>query len=93
MSIPKLTSLNINLSEEEQVDYIMKTLPGVQFLNGLEVERDDDEEEEEESENDEESKEPQSNTKTQDIEEEKEEIEEIVKDSQRKFRYIFYKIS
>lgn len=49
-SLPRLGSLSINLNEEEQVDYIMKKLPALEFLNGLEVERDDEEEEEEESE-------------------------------------------
>lgn len=42
----------MNLHEEEQVDYIMKYLPDLDHLNGLEVDR-DDEEEEEESEDDE----------------------------------------
>lgn len=49
-TLPKLISLNINLNEEEQVDYIMKKLPELQELNGLQVERDDEEEEEEEDE-------------------------------------------
>ena len=93
-SLPRLLSLNINLSEEEQVDYIMKNLPNLQFLNGLEVER-DDEEEEEESENnedEEESKEPMSNIKTQqNIQEEKEEeVEEIVQENLRKIRYLYH---
>lgn len=53
-NLPHLQSLYINLDEEEQVDYIMKRLPNLEYLNGLEVERDDEEEEEEESEEDEE---------------------------------------
>ena len=41
----------MNLYKEEQVDYIMRTLEDLEFLNGLKVERDilyDDDEEEEE---------------------------------------------
>ena len=45
----KLTSLYINLSEEQQVDYIIRSLPNLEYLNGLEVDRDEEEEEEEES--------------------------------------------
>jgi len=48
VTIPKLRLLNINLNEEDQVDYIMKVLPDLEFLNGLAVDRDDEEEEEEE---------------------------------------------
>lgn len=51
-TIPNLLSLYINLDEEEQVDYIMKHLPRLEKLNGLEVDRDEGEEEEEESEED-----------------------------------------
>lgn len=40
------------MDEEEQVDYIMKHLPRLEKLNGLEVDRDEGEEEEEESEED-----------------------------------------
>lgn len=47
MSLPRLKALNINLNEEEQVDYIMKQLPDLEYLNDLEVERDSEEEEEE----------------------------------------------
>lgn len=72
-SLPRLLSLNINLSEEEQVDYIMKTLPNLQFLNGLEVERDDEEEEEESDNNEEEEvKHPVTSLNPHDIQEEKE---------------------
>ena len=35
VTIPKLRLLNINLNEEDQVDYIMKVLPDLEFLNGL----------------------------------------------------------
>ena len=35
----------MNLNEEEQVDYIMNSMPNLEYLNGLEVERDDEEEE------------------------------------------------
>ena len=46
--MPGLTSLKINLNKEEQVDYIIKNLPDLEHLNGLEVDRDMEEEEEEE---------------------------------------------
>ena len=49
-TLPNLVSLYINLDEEEQVDYIMKHLPRLEKLNGLDVDRDEGEEEEEESE-------------------------------------------
>jgi len=52
-TLPQLISLNINLNEEEQVDYIMKKLPDLQELNDLQVERDEEEEEEEEDEDEE----------------------------------------
>ena len=35
-----LRSLYINLHEEEQVDYLLRNLQGLEFLNGLAVERD-----------------------------------------------------
>ena len=35
-----LKSLYINLHEEEQVDYLLRNLQGLEFLNGLAVERD-----------------------------------------------------
>lgn len=43
-----LKSLFLNLHEEEQVDFVMRTLQDLQELNGLPVERDlmDDEESE-----------------------------------------------
>ena len=37
--MPALASLFINLHEEEQVDYLLRSMPGLQILNGLEVER------------------------------------------------------
>ena len=39
-SLKNLRSLFINLQEEEQVDFIMRTMPKLEFLNGLPVERD-----------------------------------------------------
>jgi hypothetical protein len=39
--------LFINLHEEEQVDFIMRTLQQLEFLNGLKVEREILEEEQE----------------------------------------------
>lgn len=50
-TLRELKSLHINLHEEEQVDFIIRSLPDLDFLNGLRVEReeiDDDEEEEDE---------------------------------------------
>ena len=35
-----LRSLHVNLHEEEQVDYLLRTLANLEFLNGLAVERD-----------------------------------------------------
>ena len=49
-TLPRLTSLYINLHEEEQVDMVMRILDRLEFLNGLPVEREILEEEEEESE-------------------------------------------
>ena len=50
--MPSLKSIYMNLYKEEQVDYIMRTLEDLEFLNGLKVERDilydDDEDDEEE---------------------------------------------
>lgn len=37
---PKLTSLGINLHEEHQVGYLLKTVETLAVLNGIEVERD-----------------------------------------------------
>lgn len=50
--MPTLKVLFINLHEEEQVDYLLRTLSNLEFLNGLAVEREalfNDEEEEEEN--------------------------------------------
>ena len=56
-TIPLLKSIHLNLHEEEQVDFIFRTMPNLQFLNDTEVEREEisdqytgeiDEEEEEE---------------------------------------------
>lgn len=47
-SLPSLRSVYLNLYQEEQVDFIMRTLEKLDFLNGLKVERDilyDDEDE------------------------------------------------
>ena len=38
--MPALTSLFINLHEEDQVDFLLRSMPALTFLNGLEVERD-----------------------------------------------------
>ena len=46
-----LKILHINLHEEEQVDYLLRCLQSLEYLNGLAVERDalfNDEEEDEE---------------------------------------------
>jgi len=49
--MPNLKNLHINLHEEEQVDFIFRTLPNLMFLNDTEVEREEvsnvEEEEEE----------------------------------------------
>lgn len=39
-TMPALSSLYINLHEEEQVDYLLRSMPTLTELNGLEVERD-----------------------------------------------------
>lgn len=51
-TLPSLRSIYLNLFKEEQVDFIMRTLDELDFLNGLKVERDIlyDEDEEEEAE-------------------------------------------
>ena len=55
-TMPNLKSLQINLHEEEQVDYLLRTLIDLELLNGLAVERealfneDEDGEDEEEEE-------------------------------------------
>mgnify|MGYP003885508867 CR=1 FL=1 len=45
-TLPALRSLYINLQTEDQVDMIMRSLPNLEYLNGLPVDRDaiDDEE-------------------------------------------------
>ena len=40
LTMQNLKSLHINLHEEEQVDYLLRTLVNLEFLNGLAVERD-----------------------------------------------------
>ena len=52
-TLSSLKSLYINLHQEEQVDFIMRKLEGLEFLNGLKVEREILEEEHEEDEEDE----------------------------------------
>jgi hypothetical protein len=52
-TMPQLKVLFINLHEEEQVDYLLRTLASLEYLNGLAVERDalfneDNEEDDEE---------------------------------------------
>jgi hypothetical protein len=51
--MPNLKVLFINLHEEEQVDYLLRSLGSLEYLNGLAVERDalfNEEGEEEENE-------------------------------------------
>ena len=55
-TMPNLKSLQINLHEEDQVDYLLRTLSYLEQLNGLAVEREalfneEDEEGEDEQEN------------------------------------------
>ena len=38
-TMPQLRSLHVNLHEEEQVDYLLRTLNDLEYLNGLAVER------------------------------------------------------
>lgn len=38
-SLPSLKSVYLNLYQEDQVDFIMRTLDNLDFLNGLKVER------------------------------------------------------
>ena len=38
-TMPQLKSLYISLQEEGEVDLIIRTLPGLEFLNGLPVDR------------------------------------------------------
>ena len=52
-SMPNLKSLHISLYEEDQVDYLLRNLMDLEYLNGLAVERDalfNEEEEEDEDE-------------------------------------------
>lgn len=37
--MPKLEVLQINLFQEDQVDYLLRQLPDLKFLNGIVVER------------------------------------------------------
>ena len=39
-TLPVLRSLYVNLQTEDQVDLIMRLIPGLEYLNGLPVERD-----------------------------------------------------
>jgi hypothetical protein len=68
--MPNLKVLHINLHEEEQVDYLLRTLVHLEYLNGLAVERDalfnEDEEDQEEGDD---------NQMLHDGEDEEEEIE------------------
>ena len=43
--MPNIKDLKLNLYDEDHVDFIMKQMPQLQFLNGLPVERDDDDNE------------------------------------------------
>jgi hypothetical protein len=43
--MPNLTDLKMNLYDEDHVDFIMKAMPQLQFLNGLPVERGESDEE------------------------------------------------
>ena len=38
--MPRLENLQINLHLEEEVDYLLRQLPELKFLNGIVVERD-----------------------------------------------------
>ena len=50
---PQLTNISINLFEEDQVDYLLRNIEHLEFLNGLKVEREALFNEEEESEEEE----------------------------------------
>lgn len=59
-SMPNLKSLHISLYEEDQVDYLLRNLMDLEYLNGLAVEREalfneDEEQEDEQDEEDEEA--------------------------------------
>ena len=41
--MPNVKDIKMNLYNEEHVDYIMRVMPQLQFLNGLPVERDEEE--------------------------------------------------
>jgi hypothetical protein len=41
---PNLKDLKLNLYDEDHVDFIIKNMPQLEFLNGLPVEREDDDE-------------------------------------------------
>ena len=71
-SLPNLRSVYMNLFKEDQVDYIMRTLENLEFLNGLKVERGilyegDQEEQEEEEDSSDSDSEQQSNRHEDDI--------------------------
>jgi hypothetical protein len=74
-SVPKLTSLHINLHEETQVDLVIKTLPNLTHLNGEEIDRDELQEGASQSEPLNDSKTPTTNQSIKQINE-AEEIEE-----------------
>ena len=40
--MPNVKDIKMNLYDEEHVDYIMRVMPQLQFLNGLPVERDEE---------------------------------------------------
>lgn len=42
---PNLRDLKLNLYDEDHVDFIIKNMPQLEFLNGLPVEREDEEDE------------------------------------------------
>jgi hypothetical protein len=44
--MPNVKDLKMNLYDEEHVDFIMRVMPQLQYLNGLPVEREEEEEEE-----------------------------------------------
>ena len=40
-TMPKLNSLHLNLHEETQVDFVIRNLPNLKFLNGEEIDREE----------------------------------------------------
>lgn len=40
-TMPKLKSLHLNLHEESQVDFVIRTLPNLEFLNGETIDREE----------------------------------------------------